>query len=96
MSKFVSEAMEMAFIATFAAWDAGKCEEYWEKLAAPDIALRDSKLDELRAHLTAREALLDRMAEALSRFVRPGREFGFDADIEAALAALTAYEGSKQ
>jgi len=84
MSKFADEAMNLA-------------DAMADKACAGSLAgFVHVEREALRAHLTAREALLDRMAEALGRFVRPGREFGYDDDITKALSVLSDYEESKQ
>lgn len=92
-SKWVDEAMSAASVATDAAWDAGKCEEYGAKLAAPNVELRDRKLEELRAHLTTQAALCEQLAEALECVTTQVDAY---ASREIARAALTAYEESQK
>jgi len=64
MSKFVDEAMALADGACDAAWGGGAAWDY-PNLYRRDVERRDNKLEALRTLLTAREALLDRLAEAL-------------------------------
>jgi len=96
MSKFVDEAMTLA-------------DSMADKACAGSLhGFLHVERNDLQSHLTAREALLDRMAEALKELIAAGDDYKnpFADDIqkiirfrhadEEACAVLDAYEGSKQ
>ena len=71
MSAFVEKAMSIAIGISNAAYERGRKEGSLERITAAR--------NELRAHLEAREAVTEKLAEALTRISKiPNQPFGHD------------------